>query len=838
MAPAWHFCLRPIPGHTGYYAGIDGSVWTMRKGGPSHWPPRRKPLRMRGRTRHTGRRAGSQAVTLSLGRRGKNVTREVRHLVWEAFHGDRPSGMSIWHHDGDVSNAALANLRCDTPSSVTADIMADGRCEHMAPVPIEERFTDSEIEHILTSPLSTKKIARQLRCMEPRILGIRRKPPERFLASSDDRERVLNQALPLATREHHREVLRWLVSRMLVGGLARLDHADRVASTSLTTRQQTLALVSFVRSGVLSRISCGLYQFRELGDRVERFDSDVVEHDGEEFRLVPGLDRIWVSRSGRVIGPVCGRKIGEKKRGHDKRGRPVVAARLIDGDRQVRRSVAALVWRAFRGKIPQSMYPAPIDGNSENARLENLEIRYLSQQRMMPVSDWDGDDVIIFDGDEFRRTPDEEALYASASGSIAYYDARHSAIRYARRSYGDGSSRCSFPRNGKLANYDAYTVVWCTFRGEVPRGYSVDCDGDRRTGALDSLFLREKRKPADGSRSSGHVLTTSQVLDIRSHPEVSTPEFARRLGVSARCVWLARAGLTYRDVETVTVAPATAEQRERVVSMMVDVGIERRLSERFVRDMNRDGYVTVSRSEVCREIGFTDAPYQSRVGRAIKHGIITRAGWQRYHARVHLAPWQWQDYLDSLQASPYQRKVLALRVRCSLSCYDDLPADIDERIAANVDASGRFRPGDILEATFSESQYRVVLDHLIDDGVIIRPSRSFVDFVDMPPRQQPQDKRPRLIEDTTEATVDQYRLALDLLSWGESLPGSAREAGIGVDELARVERVLRMDAVLSSLVSSGKSPDDVARIFSLPIPAATALLAHADRSDSGIHAPD
>lgn len=64
------------------------------------------------------------AVTLSRG--GVSETRQVHHLVLEAFVGPRPPGTLACHFDDDHENNTLGNLRWDTPKSNVQDRIRNG----------------------------------------------------------------------------------------------------------------------------------------------------------------------------------------------------------------------------------------------------------------------------------------------------------------------------------------------------------------------------------------------------------------------------------------------------------------------------------------------------------------------------------------------------------------------------------------------------------------------------------------------------------------------------------------------------------------------------------------
>ena len=64
--------------------------------------------------------------SVCLSKNGEVVRRQVHHLVLEAFKGPRPTGMEAAHGDGSPANAALSNLRWDTPAGNNADKVKHG----------------------------------------------------------------------------------------------------------------------------------------------------------------------------------------------------------------------------------------------------------------------------------------------------------------------------------------------------------------------------------------------------------------------------------------------------------------------------------------------------------------------------------------------------------------------------------------------------------------------------------------------------------------------------------------------------------------------------------------
>lgn len=108
---------RDIPGHPGYRAGSDGSVWSING---RRRRSRRRWTRMKAvQSRHGGDHFVYVVSMLSAD--GKKRVRLVHHLVLEAFIGPRPAGTECCHNDGNSLNNALANLRWDTRLSNEVD---------------------------------------------------------------------------------------------------------------------------------------------------------------------------------------------------------------------------------------------------------------------------------------------------------------------------------------------------------------------------------------------------------------------------------------------------------------------------------------------------------------------------------------------------------------------------------------------------------------------------------------------------------------------------------------------------------------------------------------------
>lgn len=119
---------RDIPGHPGYRAGSDGSIWSCLKAVGSRWHNDRRMAmsdrwkRLRGEPR---KEDGRLRYTI---RRTDGTYRRIygSNFVLEAFVGPRPPGMEACHRDGNCRNDSSANLRCDTPTANKSDMLLHG----------------------------------------------------------------------------------------------------------------------------------------------------------------------------------------------------------------------------------------------------------------------------------------------------------------------------------------------------------------------------------------------------------------------------------------------------------------------------------------------------------------------------------------------------------------------------------------------------------------------------------------------------------------------------------------------------------------------------------------
>lgn len=114
---------RPVLGFEGHYEVSDhgrvrGVDRTITRGDGMR-------VRVKGcifRTRPSAK--GYEQV--SLQRNGQPTVHVVHRLVLEAFVGPRPVGMQGCHNDGNPANNRLGNLRWDTPSGNSLDLVRHG----------------------------------------------------------------------------------------------------------------------------------------------------------------------------------------------------------------------------------------------------------------------------------------------------------------------------------------------------------------------------------------------------------------------------------------------------------------------------------------------------------------------------------------------------------------------------------------------------------------------------------------------------------------------------------------------------------------------------------------
>lgn len=94
--------LKPIPGFPHYFVDKNGNVWSQYKGGRNGLrdvPRKLKP---------TLNRIGYLQVNLR--NNGKQHTKQVHRLIYEAFKGTIPAGMHVHHVNGNKTDNRLCNL--------------------------------------------------------------------------------------------------------------------------------------------------------------------------------------------------------------------------------------------------------------------------------------------------------------------------------------------------------------------------------------------------------------------------------------------------------------------------------------------------------------------------------------------------------------------------------------------------------------------------------------------------------------------------------------------------------------------------------------------------------
>lgn len=102
---------RDVPGLSGYRAGTDGSIWSIKQG------------RLK-RLKDTPDTYGYLSYWLCVG--GKSAHKFGHKMVLEAFVGPCPSGLECCHFDGNRQNNSLFNLRWDTRKANSADCIRHG----------------------------------------------------------------------------------------------------------------------------------------------------------------------------------------------------------------------------------------------------------------------------------------------------------------------------------------------------------------------------------------------------------------------------------------------------------------------------------------------------------------------------------------------------------------------------------------------------------------------------------------------------------------------------------------------------------------------------------------
>jgi hypothetical protein len=110
---------------------------------------------------------------VQLNQTPRKIEKLTHVLVLEVFRGPRPPGMEACHDDGNPSNAALSNLRWDTPVSNAADRERHGNTSHGERHP-GARLTEVEVRAIKATTDSQRKIARDYGITQQTVSDIKR----------------------------------------------------------------------------------------------------------------------------------------------------------------------------------------------------------------------------------------------------------------------------------------------------------------------------------------------------------------------------------------------------------------------------------------------------------------------------------------------------------------------------------------------------------------------------------------------------------------------------------------------------------------------------------------
>ncbi len=149
---------RDIPGHPGYRAGSDGSIWSskIRTHPRLPWSNGSKWKRIK-----TDKCNGYLRVRPSVN--GKKKAVFVHQLVLLTFVGPCPNGMETLHYDDCRSNNNLSNLRYGTRSDNISDKVRNGRISRcQGEKNGASKLTEENVRSIramLADGLTTEKIA-------------------------------------------------------------------------------------------------------------------------------------------------------------------------------------------------------------------------------------------------------------------------------------------------------------------------------------------------------------------------------------------------------------------------------------------------------------------------------------------------------------------------------------------------------------------------------------------------------------------------------------------------------------------------------------------------------
>lgn len=114
--------IKPIPGFPGYFADIQGNIWS----GWGNGGRRRINTGIPTKKLKPSENTNGNYLFVNLYREKKKYIRRVHRLILETFVGPRPENMQCCHEDGIKLNVALSNLRWDTKSSNEKDKIVHG----------------------------------------------------------------------------------------------------------------------------------------------------------------------------------------------------------------------------------------------------------------------------------------------------------------------------------------------------------------------------------------------------------------------------------------------------------------------------------------------------------------------------------------------------------------------------------------------------------------------------------------------------------------------------------------------------------------------------------------
>jgi len=108
---------KKIPGFPGYYATLDGRVWSEPKTGIGYNHP--------GRFLSLGK-ASSGYLIVVLSKERKRYTKSVHRIILETFSGKPSKNLDCCHNNGDRLDNRIENLRWDTRKNNEADKVKHG----------------------------------------------------------------------------------------------------------------------------------------------------------------------------------------------------------------------------------------------------------------------------------------------------------------------------------------------------------------------------------------------------------------------------------------------------------------------------------------------------------------------------------------------------------------------------------------------------------------------------------------------------------------------------------------------------------------------------------------